>query len=90
MQTIVTIHVLQGERPMAADNVSLGMFNLTATPPAHRGIPQIELTFDIDGMLNVTAKDTATGNQQRITITASTKLDETTKSKMIKDAEQFM
>jgi molecular chaperone DnaK len=75
---------------MAADNVSLGMFNLTATPPVHRGIPQIELTFDIDGMLNVTAKDTATGNQQRITITASTKLDETTKSKMIKDAEQFM
>jgi molecular chaperone DnaK len=90
-QTTVTIHVLQGERPMAGDNVSLGMFNLTSIPPAPRGVPQIEVTFDIDanGILNVTAKDMATNNQQKITITASTKLDETTKNKMVKDAEQF-
>jgi len=90
-QTTVTIHVLQGERPMAGDNVSLGMFNLTSIPPAPRGIPQIEVTFDIDanGILNVTAKDMATNNQQKITITASTKLDEATKNKMVKDAEQF-
>ncbi len=90
-QTTVTIHVLQGERPMAGDNVSLGMFNLTGIPPAPRGVPQIEVTFDIDanGILNVTAKDMATNNQQKITITASTKLDETTKNKMVKDAEQF-
>ena len=90
-QTTVTIHVLQGERPMAGDNVSLGMFNLTSIPPAPRGVPQIEVTFDIDanGILNVTAKDMATNNQQKITITASTKLDEATKNKMVKDAEQF-
>ena len=90
-QTTVTIHVLQGERPMAGDNVSLGMFNLTGIPPAPRGVPQIEVTFDIDanGILNVTAKDMATNNQQKITITASTKLDEATKNKMVKDAEQF-
>jgi len=90
-QTMVTVHVLQGERPMAADNVSLGMFNLAGIPPAPRGIPQIEVTFDIDvnGILNVTAKDLATGNQQKITITASTKLSETEKERMIKEAEQF-
>jgi molecular chaperone DnaK len=90
-QTAVTIHVLQGERPMAQDNVSLGQFNLMGIPPAPRGIPQIEVTFDIDanGILNVTAKDLATGNQQRIAITASTKLSEETKTKMIKEAEQF-
>jgi len=90
-QTMVTVHVLQGERPMAADNVSLGMFNLTGIPPAPRGVPQIEVTFDIDvnGILNVTAKDMATGNQQKITITASTKLSETEKQRMIKEAEQF-
>jgi len=90
-QTAVTIHVLQGERPMAPDNVSLGMFNLTGIPPAPRGVPQIEVTFDIDanGMLNVTAKDLATGNQQQITITASTKLPEEEKERMIREAEQF-
>lgn len=90
-QTTVTIHVLQGERTMATDNLSLGMFNLTGIPPAPRGAPQIEVTFDIDanGMLNVTAKDLATNKEQKITITASTKLDEATKNKMVKDAEQF-
>lgn len=90
-QTMVTVHVLQGERPMAADNVSLGMFNLAGIPPAPRGMPQIEVTFDIDvnGILNVTAKDLATGNQQKITITASTKLSEAEKERMIKEAEQF-
>ncbi len=90
-QTTVTIHVLQGERPMAADNVSLGMFNLVGIPPAPRGVPQIEVTFDIDanGILNVTAKDMATGNQQKITITASTKLSEAEKNRMIKEAEMF-
>ncbi|PVX27808.1 MAG: molecular chaperone DnaK, partial [Candidatus Bathyarchaeum sp.] len=77
-QTTVTINVLQGERAMAADNVSLGMFNLTGIPPAPRGVPQIEVTFDIDadGILNVSAKDLATGKEQKITITASTKLSE--------------
>jgi len=90
-QTAVTIHVLQGERTMAADNVSLGMFNLTGIPPAPRGVPQIEVTFDIDanGMLNVSAKDLASGNIQKITITASTKLAEEQKNRMIKEAEQF-
>jgi molecular chaperone DnaK len=90
-QTTVTIHVLQGERPMASDNVSLGEFNLRGIPIAPRGVPQIEVTFDIDanGILNVTAKDLATGNQQKIAITASTKLSEETKSRMIKEAEQF-
>ena len=90
-QTTVTIHVLQGERPMAADNVSLGMFNLAGIPPAPRGVPQIEVTFDIDanGILNVSAKDLASGNEQKITITASTKLTEEQKNRMIKEAEQF-
>jgi molecular chaperone DnaK len=90
-QTTVTIHVVQGERPMAADNVSLGMFNLTGIPPAPRGIPQIEVTFDIDanGILNVSAKDLATGNEQKITITATTKLSDKDKERMIKEAEQF-
>ena len=90
-QTTVTVHVLQGERPMAADNVSLGMFNLSGIPPAPRGVPQIEVTFDIDvnGILNAAAKDLATGNQQKITITASTKLSEAEKERMIKEAEQF-
>jgi len=90
-QTAVTIHVLQGERLMAADNVSLGMFNLTGIPPAPRGVPQIEVTFDIDanGILNVSAKDMATGKEQKITITASTKLSEREKERMIREAEQF-
>jgi molecular chaperone DnaK len=90
-QTTVTINVLQGERAMAADNVSLGMFNLTGIPPAPRGVPQIEVTFDIDadGILNVSAKDLATGKEQKITITASTKLSEKEKERMMKEAEQF-
>ncbi|MFH0896686.1 MAG: molecular chaperone DnaK [Candidatus Bathyarchaeota archaeon] len=90
-QTMVTIHVLQGERPMAGDNISLGMFNLTGIPPAPRGVPQVEVTFDIDasGILNVTAKDLATNNQQKITITASTKLSETDKNRMVRESEQF-
>ncbi|KPV64913.1 MAG: molecular chaperone DnaK [Candidatus Bathyarchaeota archaeon BA1] len=90
-QTTVTVHVLQGERPMAADNISLGMFNLTGIPPAPRGVPQIEVTFDIDanGILNVSAKDLATGKEQKITITASTKLSEKEKERMMREAEQF-
>jgi len=90
-QTVVTVHVLQGERSMTADNVSLGMFNLTGIPPAPRGVPQIEVTFDIDvnGILNVTAKDLATGNQQKINITASIKLSESEKDRMINEAGQF-
>jgi molecular chaperone DnaK len=90
-QTTVTVHVLQGERPMAADNVSLGMFNLTGIPPAPRGVPQIEVTFDIDanGIINVAAKDLATSREQKITITASTKLSKDEISKMVKQAEQF-
>ena len=90
-QTTVTINVLQGERSMAADNLSLGMFNLTGIPPAPRGVPQIEVTFDIDadGILNVSAKDLATGKEQKITITASTKLSEKEKERMMKEAEEF-
>ena len=90
-QTAVTINVLQGERAMATDNVSLGMFNLVDIPPAPRGIPQIEVTFDIDanGILNVTAKDLGTGKQSKIAITASTKLSKEEKERMIKEAEQF-
>jgi len=90
-QTAVTIHVLQGERSMAADNISLGMFNLTGIPPAPRGVPQIEVAFDIDadGMLKVSAKDLATSKEQKITITASTKLSENEKERMTREAEQF-
>jgi molecular chaperone DnaK len=90
-QTAVTINVLQGERAMARDNVSLGTFNLTGIPPAPRGVPQIEVSFDIDadGILNVSAKDLATGKEQKITITASTKLSETEKERMMKESEQF-
>ena len=90
-QTTVTINVLQGERSMAADNLSLGMFNLTGIPPAPRGVPQIEVTFDIDadGILNVSAKDLGTGKEQKITITASTKLSEKEKERMMKQAEEF-
>jgi len=90
-QTTVTINVLQGERSMAADNISLGMFNLTGIPPAPRGVPQIEVTFDIDadGILNVSAKDLGTGKEQKITITASTKLSDKEKERMMKEAEKF-
>jgi len=91
MQTSVTIHVLQGERPMAADNVSLGQFNLVGLPPAPRGVPQIEVTFDIDasGILNVSAKDLGTGKEQKMTITASTKLADADVKKMVSDAKQY-
>ncbi len=90
-QTAVTIHVVQGERSMAADNVSLGMFNLTGIPPSPRGVPQIEVTFDIDanGILTVGAKDMGTGKENKITITASTKLSKEEKERLIKDAESY-
>ena len=88
-QTQVEIHVLQGERPMAGDNKSLGKFTLDGIPAAPRGVPQIEVTFDINanGILEVTAKDKATGRQQNITITASSGLSETEVEQMRKDAE---
>ena len=89
-QTSVDIHVVQGERPMASDNKSLGRFTLTGIPPAPRGIPQIEVTFDIDanGILNVSAKDLATGKEQSITITGSTKLSDEEIERMKKEAEE--
>jgi len=90
-QTAVTIHVLQGERAMARNNISLGRFDLTGMPPAPRGVPQIEVTFDInaDGVLNVSAKDLGTGKEMGITITASTKLTPDEKDRMVRQAEQF-
>lgn len=90
-QTTVTINVLQGERSMATDNLSLGMFNLTGIPTAPRGVPQIEVSFNIDanGILNVSAKDLGTNKEQTITITASTKLSEDEKNRMVREAEQF-
>ncbi len=90
-QTAVTIHVLQGERPMAADNVSLGMFTLEGIPPAPRGVPKIEVTFDIDanGILHVSAKDLATGKENKITITSRVKLSDEEKQRMIKEAEMY-
>jgi molecular chaperone DnaK len=90
-QTSVEIHVLQGERPMAADNKSLGRFILDGIPPAPRGIPQIEVTFDIDadGILHVSAQDKATGRAQSITITASSGLSKDEVEQMVKQAERF-
>lgn len=90
-QTAVTIHVVQGERPMATDCVSLGMFNLSGIPPAPRGVPQIEVTFDIDanGIMNVTAKDMATQKEAKITITANNKLSKDEIEKLKRDSEQF-
>jgi len=87
-QTAVDIHVLQGERPMAGDNMSLGRFRLEGIPPASRGIPQIEVTFDIDsnGIINVTAQDKATGKEQNVTITASTNLTQSEIDKMVSEA----
>jgi len=89
-QNAVTIHVLQGERPMAMDNVSLGNFNLIGIPPAPRGIPQIEVTFDIDanGIINVSAKDLGTGKEQKLTISASTKLSDSDIKKMVQEAKE--
>ena len=87
----VEINVLQGEREFAAQNKSLGRFQLTGIPPAPRGIPQIEVTFDIDanGIVNVSAKDLGTNKEQKITITASTNLSEDEINKAVKEAEQF-
>ena len=88
-QPAVDIHVLQGERSMAADNKTLGRFQLTNIPPAPRGVPQIEVTFDIDanGIVNVRAKDLGTNKEQSITITASTNLSDEEIDKMVKEAE---
>ncbi len=88
-QTAVTINVLQGERPLAKDNISLGSFNLEGIPPARRGVPQIEVTFDIDvnGIVNVSAKDKGTGRENRITVTGSKSLSEAEIERMVKDAE---
>lgn len=88
-QTAVDIHILQGEREMANDNMSLGRFRLEGIPPAPRGMPQVEVTFDIDanGILNVSAADKATGKEQRITITASTNLDKNEVDRMVNEAE---
>jgi molecular chaperone DnaK len=91
MQTAVTVHVFQGERPFAADNTSLGEFNLDGLVPAPRGVPKIEVTFDIDanGILDVTAKDMATNKSQSIRISGSTRLSRDEKERMVKVAEQY-
>lgn len=91
MQTSVTVHVYQGERPMAADNTSLGQFNLDGLAPAARGVPKIEVTFDIDsnGILNAAARDIITGRSQSIRITGSTRLPEDVKKRMIDEAERY-
>ena len=91
MQTSVTVHIVQGERPMAADNTSLGQFNLDGIVPAPRGVPKIDVTFDIDasGILNVTAKDVTTGKSQSIKITASTRLSSEDKERMVEEAEKY-
>jgi len=90
-QTQVEIHVLQGEREMARDNRTLGKFHLVGIPPSPRGVPQIEVTFDIDanGILNVSAKDLATSKEQQITITASSGLNKEEVERMVKDSERF-
>jgi molecular chaperone DnaK len=90
-QTSVEIHVLQGERPMAADNVSLGRFTLTGIPPAPRGVPQIEVRFDIDvnGIVHVSAKDLGTGREQSITITNTSNLSEAEIKRMVEEAERY-
>ena len=89
-QTAVDVHVLQGERPMAADNMSLGRFRLEGIPPAPRGIPQVEVTFDIDanGIINVTARDRATSREQKVTITASTNLNKAEIERMVQQARE--
>jgi molecular chaperone DnaK len=89
-QTAVDIHILQGERPMAADNMSLGRFRLDGIPPAPRGVPQVEVTFDIDanGILHVTARDKATGKEQKITVTASTNLNKQDIDRMVQESRQ--
>ncbi len=89
-QTAVDIHVLQGERPMAQDNMSLGRFRLDGIPPAPRGVPQVEVTFDIDanGILHVAAKDKASGKEQKVTITASTNLNKGDIDRMVQEARQ--
>ena len=90
-QTSVEVHVLQGEREMAADNKTLGVFQLTGIAPAPRGVPQIEVTFDIDanGIVNVSAKDLGTGAKQKITITASSNLSKEDIDKAVREAEQY-
>ncbi len=90
-QPAVTVHILQGERPLSKDNISLGNFDLTGIPPASRGIPQIEVSFDIDanGILSVSAKDLATGKSQNITVSASTKMNKADVEKAVKQAEQY-
>jgi len=90
-QTAVDIHVTQGERKMAADNMTLGQFQLIGIPPAPRGVPKIEVSFDIDanGIVNVKAKDLATGNEQSITITATTNLSDSDVERMVKEAEKY-
>jgi len=88
-QTAVDIHILQGERPMAGDNMSLGRFRLDGIPPAPRGVPQVEVTFDIDanGIIHVTARDKATGKEQKVTVTASTNLNKGDIDRMVKEAQ---
>jgi len=90
LQTAVDIHILQGERPLANDNMSLGRFRLDGIPPAPRGIPQVEVTFDIDanGILNVTARDKATGKEQKVTVTASTNLNKADIEKMVAESKK--
>ena len=89
-QTAVDVHIMQGERPMATDNMTLGKFRLDGLPPAPRGLPQIEVTYDIDanGILNVSAKDKATGREQKITITASTNLNKSDIERMVNEAKR--